>query len=119
MPFIDLHNSILFIAMPVAIESISASTATFMVGSSAQLQCGASGRPLPSVTWLKNNVAITSGNNTSISQAISDQKSKIKSNLTISSLNIGDDGIYTCFLQGATRNQTTTMNISKLKRINN
>lgn len=88
-----------------------------MVGSFAQLQCGASGRPLPSVTWLKNKVAFIPGNNTSITETVSDQKSKIISYLSFSPLSIGDNGEYSCFFQGSTRNQTAVRNISRSKEL--
>ncbi|RDD45646.1 Deleted in malignant brain tumors 1 protein [Trichoplax sp. H2] len=101
--------------VPVAIQSISSNISQFMVGSYARLQCQAVGRPLPSITWIKNNITFAPGNTTNITNIVGDLKSKITSYLVFSPLSIGDNGAYSCLVHNPTSNQvlkTTLYEIS-------
>ncbi|RDD45647.1 Down syndrome cell adhesion molecule [Trichoplax sp. H2] len=74
-------------------------------GSYAKLQCQAVGRPLPSITWTKNNITFVPGNATKISNVVSDTKSKITSYLVFSPLAIGNNGAYSCRVHDSTDSQ--------------
>ncbi|RDD45645.1 Deleted in malignant brain tumors 1 protein [Trichoplax sp. H2] len=100
--------------IPVAIVSISANTTTFQVGSYARLQCQAAGRPLPSITWMKNNVTLIPGNTTNVADVISNLKSKITSYLTFSPLSITDNGAYSCLVRNPINNQVLQTSLSNI-----
>ncbi|RDD45649.1 Deleted in malignant brain tumors 1 protein [Trichoplax sp. H2] len=90
--------------IPVGVESISTNTSTFKVGSYARLQCQAIGRPLPSLTWTKDEATLVTGNTSKIIEIVSQEKSRITSYLAFSPLSIRDSGVYSCRVKDPTNN---------------
>ena len=78
-----------------------------IVGDSASIECSASGRPLPSLSWYKDGVQLNTSERISItSNAVN--STHIDSVLTVSSVTHDDEAVYTCTATNILPNGTVT-----------
>ncbi|CAH3046759.1 unnamed protein product, partial [Pocillopora meandrina] len=74
------------------------------VGDTINLNCSASGSPLPKVAWFKNGRRV-------FSRAVNDENGLIKSEMVIHRFKPSDSGIYTCLFYNG-KNMTAESNTS-------
>lgn len=70
------------------------------------VDCAATGKPTPVLTWYKDDVELTSSNGLSITNTTNG--SYVQRILTISSLVEADDGVYRCTASNMLPNGTVT-----------
>lgn len=91
--------------VPVTITN-SPQDQTVAESQSVMFTCKATGVPLPTITWYKAGTIISSGVTNSTLDSI------IQSNLTISSTDISDDGIYTCVASNKIGSPSQTVSVN-------
>ena len=80
---------------PVEFTSELPSAVTSVYGGTVVLNCSVSGRPLPTITWYRNEMELMSSGD--IDTAVTSyNQSHIQSSLTIQSLSSNDIAIYNC-----------------------
>ena len=93
------------------ITSDTPSEVSATVGDSVSIECTASGRPLPSLSWHNDGVQInTSGRISITSDAVN--STFINSVLTVSSVTLDDEAVYTCTAMNILPNGTVTRSTS-------
>ena len=79
---------------PVIIDVYPPAESALYFGFEVTATCLATGKPLPTIKWFKDNTVLSVSNEISIHQ--SNSTTKITSVLTISSLSVSDKGVYKC-----------------------
>ena len=89
------------------------------VGDSVSINCSASGRPLPSLSWYKDEVQLDISGRITITDYVINF-THIDSVLTVSSVTYDDEGVYTCNATNTLPNEiivvrsiSFTVNVSK------
>ena len=85
-----------------------------VIGSNVTLNCTATGRPPPTITWIKNNsYAVQSNQRVVVASSFDYQK--CHSQLLIIGVTKDDEGIYQCFASNSAGEKTSTMALLLIK----
>ena len=80
-----------------------------VIGSNVTLNCTATGRPPPTITWIKNNDSYAVQSKPRVVVSSSFDYKKYHSHLLIIGVQKDDEGKYQCFASNSAGEKTSTM----------